>query len=319
MKGIPLMADETEYVPLMQLLVRQVMRKFYEPHHCVIMDILLENLLLKESELYASMHMLGKEFNRLITKLREDKLIRQESKIETTQHGTQLHSQCYFIDFKEIKDIIKYKIFKMGNIITKRKEKDISDVNISYRCSSCEAVYSILEVQSFLKNFKFICPDCEIPLEENKDENIFELHTLMMDDLKDIIDLLKKADQFDIPTMDYFQVLNMKKRHEERQKTIQTEILKEIKPIESEKTGIESFAADEPTNDEHITFFSSTENIKRQKIEIVSEPEQLSETKIMVKVNGIEKEFAQITEDDQENMTEQEYEDYFDIYSRVHQ
>merc|ERR1712025_272752 len=151
--------------------------------------------------------MMSKDFNRLIIKLREDKFIRQESKIETDQDGRQLMSQCYFIDYREVKDIIKYKVYKMSKIITTRENEDIADVNISYKCEKCDVKYSILEAQSLMKNFKFICPDCSSALVENKDENSFELHSLMMKDLQNIIEMLKKADTYDIPTMDYFQVL----------------------------------------------------------------------------------------------------------------
>lgn len=333
------MADEKKYVPLMQSLIRHVLRKFYEPHHCVIMDILLEHMLLKESELCANLKMLGREFNRLVIKLREDKLIKQESKIETGVDGRQLLTQCYFIDYREVKDIIKYKIYKMSNIITKRENQDISDVNISYKCNNCEIKYSILEVQSLMKNYQFICPDCSAVLVENKDENSLELHSIMMNDLQEIIEMLKKADSLDIPTMDYFQVLEMKKRRDidiNSKKSQEKNILPDKSyemPEKSEKDESTSIFSQFETvgiMNEENTFTFIKENSQNEEnfsptTEIINNNQnnntkhlvnEKKEKEWFVKVNGIEKLFSSITEEDQEKMTEQEYEEYFEIYAK---
>ncbi|KRH92390.1 Transcription initiation factor IIE, alpha subunit [Pseudoloma neurophilia] len=294
-----------DYIPLMQSLIRNVLRKFYEPHHCVIMDILLEHLLLKENEICSHMHMLGKEFNRLIIKLREDKFIRQESKIETTPDGRQLLQQCYFLDFREIKDIIKYKIYKMGKIISKRENQNLSDIEIEFKCLECENIFSILEVQSFMKDFKFFCPDCDLILKETKTENSFELHTLMMKDLKEIIEMLKQADKFDIPTMDYFQVLDLKKKNEQKKEEKTIEIKTPIIEIEIKEESLSQNILTESFPEDNITFSDKEIEIEPKKINKKEEP--------LISVNGEMKKLSEITTDDQEKMTEDEYEEYFRI------
>lgn len=306
------MADESEYIPLMQSLIRTVVRKFYEPHHCVIMDILLEHFTLKEAEICANMHMLGKEFNRLIIKLKEDRLIRHESKIETEPDGRQLLSQCYFLNLREIKDIIKYKIFKMGKLITKNDNTDVPDVNINYTCPHCEIIFSTLEAQSHMRNFQFICPDCDTNLKEIQDKDSFELHRLMMKDLKEIIEMLKKADQFDIPLMDYFQVLELKKRTEKKsQETEQNVPVVSIHHGFDEKETFDEKSAHplhiQTPTEENITFIKETDNKSQTR------PVNSSDRNTMVMVNGVAKPLSEITTDDQEKMNEEEYEEYFRI------
>jgi transcription initiation factor TFIIE subunit alpha len=70
-----------EYEELMKKLVKITARSFYADHHCVILDILLEKVVLYDTEISERMKMLAKEFNKLVVKLKEDKLIKHETKI----------------------------------------------------------------------------------------------------------------------------------------------------------------------------------------------------------------------------------------------
>ncbi|ELQ74789.1 Transcription initiation factor IIE, alpha subunit [Trachipleistophora hominis] len=342
---------DMSYEPLMQKLIRHTLRLFYQPHHCVIMDILSEKLLLRENEICSAMKMLSKEFNKLIVKLKEDKLIKQESKIETTIDGRQLLQQIYYIDYREIKDIIKYKIYKMSTEINEHLREQ--QRQIGYVCSECKTEYSVLEAQSLVKNYRFICPDCNIELVENKNTEVdpHELHTLMMNDLKDIIDMLKQADNYNIPTIDYFQALEMKKNKEAKTGVVVNKTddnMKEIddaadtkgyeasytfgelSEIDKEMATHETVSGEEPGNvvqdeisvrkDECFVTDKSLEeeiflNTTRSDDLEKSEPRPADvHDEIMVKVGGVAKVFSAVTEEDKEKMTEEEYETYFEVF-----
>lgn len=306
---------EQEYIPLMQNLIRHTLRKFYDPCHCVIMDILLEHFLLKESELCSHMKILGKEFNKLIIKLREDKLIRQESKIETTVDNRSLLSQCYFLDFREIKEIIKYKTYKMSQNISKKNVND----SLLLICKNCDLKVSSLEAQSNMRNFKFICKNCDNFLEEDKNENDYFLHNILMKDLKEIIEMLKKADSFDIPSMDYFQVLELKKRFfkkDQEENNLQSNISQE-KEIQFNNSDQNNF------NNQEIQVQENNKDFEQEEIIFDKENKILENKNIendyFCKVNKVEKKFSEITEEDQEKMTESEYEEYFEIYNKINE
>ncbi|TBU05325.1 putative alpha subunit of transcription initiation factor IIE, partial [Hamiltosporidium magnivora] len=94
-----------EYEEIMKKLIKKTMRMFYETHHAVIMDILLEYMIMYDNEICEKMKMLNKEFNRLVVKLKDDKLLKAETKIETKSDGRQLLRCVYFIVYSEIKDV----------------------------------------------------------------------------------------------------------------------------------------------------------------------------------------------------------------------
>lgn len=342
---------DMSYEPLLHKLIRHTLRLFYQPHHCVIMDILLEKLLLRESEICSAMKMLSKEFNKLIVRLKEDRLIKQESKIETTIDGRQLLQQIYYIDYREIKDIIKYKIYKMSTEINEHLREQ--QQQIGYMCAECKTEYSVLEAQSLVKNYRFICPDCTTELIENRNTEVdpHELHALMMNDLKDIIDMLKQADNYNIPTIDYFQALEMKKNKEmkagvavnrtdesarEGEEVADTRVyeasytFEELSGIEKKTEGYEAVNGEElgkmalnemlSKKDESLVTDKSLEeeiflNTTRSDDVEKSEQHLLDvQDEIMIRVSGVSKAFSAVTEEDKEKMTEEEYETYFEVF-----
>lgn len=307
---------DLSYEPLMHKLIRHALRLFYLPHHCIIMDILLEKLLLKENEICASMKMLSKEFNKLIIKLKEDRLIKQESKIETTIDGRQLLMQVYYIDYREIKDIIKYKIYKMSKAINNYLKEQQRD--FGYICSECNTVYSILEAHSFQKNYHFICPECEKELVENKSEiDPHELHSLMMNDLKEVIDMLKQADNFNIPPIDYFQALEMKKKKEAKSQTVRKEKVSE-EPEELISSAVQPNEGiyGEITEKDGEEEYSFKGNSFEKSVDQNQIKENIEKKDVLIKVSGVLKPFKEITEEDKEKMTEEEYENYFDVFTK---
>lgn len=85
-----------EYDPIMKKLIKIVVRTFYELSHVVICDILLENILLSDSEFCSKMKMLNREFNKLIIKLKEDRIVKSETKMETTENKKTEFEECLF-------------------------------------------------------------------------------------------------------------------------------------------------------------------------------------------------------------------------------
>ena len=99
-----------EYEPIMKKLLKLVVRSFYEPNHIVIMDIILENMLLSDVDFCGRMKMLSREFNKLIIRLKDDRLIKTDIKVESKEDNRQILKNIYFINYAEARDVIKYKI-----------------------------------------------------------------------------------------------------------------------------------------------------------------------------------------------------------------
>lgn len=292
-----------EYEPTMKKLLKLVARSFYEPHHVVITDILLENMLLSDAEFCAKMKMLNREFNKLIIRLKDDRLIKSDIKVETKEDNKQVLKSVYFFNYAEIRDVIKYKIFKMTTAL---EIKQIAEEEAFY-CQVCDRYFSALDAQALVENFSFKCIFCKTELQENthkNNEKDIELKELLSD-LKSIITLLKEAEKFDIPSMDYFQILELKKEKERSGNAMEASDMAN-KVLEGNALKIEL-----EQQDADSTEFSCMPELKAN----VKEKSSLEE---FVTVNGKLKKLSEITEDDKDLMNEDEYTNYFEMYNKYH-
>ncbi|ADM11780.1 transcription initiation factor TFIIE subunit alpha [Encephalitozoon intestinalis ATCC 50506] len=285
-----------DYEPVMNKLIKKVVRKFYEPQHVVITDILLHKTLLYDAELCGRMKMLSKEVNRLIIRLKEDKIVKYETKVENREDNGQVLRTVYYINYAEVRDVIKYKIFKM----TKNLENNIKMAQTEgYICMECGREYSSLDAQSLMENYVFKCEDCKGDLAENKKDRSADctMYSNLMSELDDIILLLKETDKFSIPSLDYFQVLQMKKEKETKQMPSK----KEEQVSEMALPVVEEFEMGE-------SYTASDREDQKKEVKIEE----------YVTVNGTKKLFSDVTEEDKEMMNEAEYEEYYDIYSKYY-
>lgn len=285
-----------EYESTMRKLIKTVVRTFYEPCHVVICDILLDSMLLSDNEFCSKMKMLNREFNKLIIKLKEERLVRSEIKMETKEDNKQYLRNVYFFDYAEVKDIVKYKIFQMTKSLEVQKNSD----DEAFYCKTCDKSFSALDAQACIINFVFKCIFCKNDLIVNTkghDENEVDLKELLLS-LSDIILLLKETDKYSIPTMDYFQVLEIKKEK------LENNALEEKGPVTSPPFLIESLQKDEDSED----FYTPKENGTSTKS--IKLDDQI------LTVNGIAKGYSEITESDLDLMTEDEYSLYYEIHQR---
>lgn len=276
------MQSDAELTEQLTKLIKHTTRLFYTPQHCVILDVLLSKLILKDYEFLERLHILPKEFNKIIVKLKEDKLLKVENRIENVD-GRQFVKTIYYLDFCMIKDVIKYKLYKMTQL-----NKVVSME--MYICKSCSREYSILEAQACIQDFKFVCEDCHSLLEEKKCvEFDHVMHNKMMTHINEISKILQMIEKYEIENTDYFQALKM--REEKEKETVVVESKKEIVV----ETVCETF------DDEVI---ETKKDVKEVRINE------------KVKVDGVEKWFDDVDESDKEKMSMEEYEKYYEIYAK---
>lgn len=279
-----------EYEHLVASLLRTTARLFYDPPHCVVLDLLLDKLILHDFELTHALKMLSKEFHKIVVKLKEDKLIKIENKIENVD-GRQNVKTIYYLDFCQIKDTIKYKIYKMTKLFEVQKKE-------LYACKTCGKEYTLLEIQALVVGFKFVCDECcDELVEKTEDGGNVDLHKQMMTEIQVLVDILRQLDAFDIKNMDYFQVLKLR---EEREKTV----VQKVNVTEEKQDDIVFDSCDIAKNDSVFDDNFVTENVESSKIlEYVT----VAGTTIL---------FDDVTQEDEEKMSAEEYEKYYEIYEK---
>lgn len=292
----------------MEELVRRVVRMFYDPCHIVIMDIMLHHLSLDEEDLADKMKLLPREFNRMAVRLRDDKLLSSETTSDMKEDGRQETKTKFFLDFRQIRDVIKYKIYT----ITQRLEKTLREKESAQgmACIPCNLSYSVLDAQSFLstEDFTFRCPECGESLTEAKetfadDKNaISNTFTKMMDAVSPLISQLKEIDAIGIPET-------------ARGKTMFTQAVEEPKILYEIPAEIEpepKYPAQKVT--EEIEIGEDTKEAEEEKSSRGVSP--MLEEEEMLEVDGEKKKFSEITEEDKEKMNEKEYERYFELFEK---
>lgn len=164
-----------------------------------------------------------------------------------------------------------------------------TDTEIKYTCKNCSKEFTLIQAQSLMHNFRFVCDECNCYLVEKKvmvnDIGVFKK---MMVGVEPVIEILKRLDEYEIENTDYFLAVKMR---EEKESVVVEERKVEIFREEREDAPVGEFEVVEG---------------KKDGVKIVD----------MVRVNGVEKKFCEVNEEDKGRMSEEEYENYYEIYMK---
>ncbi|OQS55071.1 tfa1 [Ecytonucleospora hepatopenaei] len=290
-----------DYEKPMRDLVKYVMYIFYEPQHIVFMNVLLENIVLTEEQACMKMKLLSREFNKITMRLKDDKLIKVEQKIKSKEEGKDTLQNVYFINFAEVRNVIKYKVSRMLETI----ENDSDKKDDVFMCVKCNKTYTLLEAQKTMQNYVFHCAICDSELVENTKEETLKWvsNKTFIEKMSHLIALLKKVDQLEIPHLDYFQLIEKKEVKQEKNKIEKGpyDVRNNLKSDTAFDKFIEKYDEDF-INKEHKETGDTV--IKHNK----EEPRIL--------LNGVYKTLDQLTECDIEKMTEEEYIEYYNLFEQ---
>lgn len=148
--------------------------------------------------------MTPRDIHRICGKLKEDRLIKMANRMEPRKQDQRLVPKTYyFIDYKELVDVVKWKMYKMQTIV--RDNLRTESENKGYICPNCEKAFTPLDVLSLVNmaDQLFHCDMCEHVLEENDNaENVKgsqQVLTKLREQSQSIISLLKQTDSIVIP------------------------------------------------------------------------------------------------------------------------
>ena len=190
-------------------LVKIAIRLFYDDKYVIVMDMFTRELVFRDDVLAYRLKLNTKELNRVLARLKDDRLLRVEVRFEKNamyEFGKALTKSYYYLDYKQLVDVVKYKIFKMRKYFEDRMKSDLE--HVGYSCRNCNKIYNSLEVQSMLDqtNFSFRCETCKGELEEHRNERMRngpqEAHTRLMEQCSLLIELLRKTENIVFPHFD---------------------------------------------------------------------------------------------------------------------
>eukprot|EP01039_Chlorochromonas_danica_P011472 gene11472-12833_t len=142
---------------LAEELIETIARAFYPDDIVVLIDALLREKYIIEEEVGPRLKLSAKETRKVITQLEEEMLIKHE-KVPIEDDPSSFY-KCLYIDYQACVNVIRYRVYLMQQALASQESTELSEV--SYKCPTCKAIYSSLEVLRMLSgDHKFICSHC---------------------------------------------------------------------------------------------------------------------------------------------------------------
>lgn len=157
-------------VPLsLKRLVRLVVRGFYPVEHCLVVDLMIRKLSIKEEEIESLMKFERKHLRSILDFLKKEKLIKFKMRMETGIDGKTTKQTYYFINYKGFVNVVKYKLDWMRKKI-ETEERD-STKRSSFICGHCKKTFTDLEADQLYdpSTQEFRCSYCGEIVEEDPD------------------------------------------------------------------------------------------------------------------------------------------------------
>ncbi|ORY85114.1 TFIIE alpha subunit-domain-containing protein, partial [Protomyces lactucae-debilis] len=189
-------------------LLRQVVRGFYQPKHCILLDIILKHSAIRDDYISLIMGLQNQEIRKLCGRLREDRLITMQTKVEYKDGQTRpINRSYYYVDYRDATDAIKFRLHKLVRVIEEKSRNDFDSKG--YVCPYCARRYGPLDVLPLVASDGqgFNCADCGALLADDEEslESRASQERLgrLQKQTSKIISTLKEIDASFVPNNDF--------------------------------------------------------------------------------------------------------------------
>ncbi|NXP74481.1 T2EA factor, partial [Ramphastos sulfuratus] len=159
--------SSTEVPGALKRLAKYIARGFYGVEFCLAFDVLIRYPCVKEDDLLQLLKYEHKQLRTVLNTLKADKLVKLRMRVETGPNGKSTRHNYYYINYKVLVDVVKYKLDHVRQKI-EADERD-STTRSSFKCPSCSSTYTDLEVNHLFDVFTetFRCTYCNTEVEED--------------------------------------------------------------------------------------------------------------------------------------------------------
>ncbi|NWX20616.1 T2EA factor, partial [Aegotheles bennettii] len=157
----------TEVPAALKRLAKYIVRGFYGVEYALVLDILIRHPCVKEDDLLLLLKYEHKQLRTILNTLKADKFVKLRMRVETGPNGKSTRHNYYYINYKVLVDVVKYKLDHIRRKI-EADERD-STTRSSFKCPSCSSTYTDLEVNQLFDVFTetFRCTYCNTEVEED--------------------------------------------------------------------------------------------------------------------------------------------------------
>lgn len=158
----------TEVPAALKRLAKQVVRGFYGIEHALALDVLIRNPCVREEDMLELLKFDRKQLRSVLNTLKADKFVKCRMRVETAPDGKTTRHNYYFINYRVLVNVVKYKLDHMRRRI-ETDERD-STSRASFRCPCCFSTFTDLEANQLFDPMTgtFRCTFCQTEVEEDE-------------------------------------------------------------------------------------------------------------------------------------------------------
>ncbi|XP_056294638.1 general transcription factor IIE subunit 1 [Pseudoliparis swirei] len=157
----------TEVPAALKRLAKQVVRGFYGVDHALSLDVLIRNPCVREEDMLELLKFDRKQLRSVLNTLKADKFVKCRMRVETALDGKTTRHNYYFINYRVLVNVVKYKLDHMRRRI-ETDERDSTN-RASFRCPCCFSTFTDLEANQLFDPMTgtFRCTFCRTEVEED--------------------------------------------------------------------------------------------------------------------------------------------------------
>ncbi|NXA84446.1 T2EA factor, partial [Thryothorus ludovicianus] len=157
----------SEVPAALKRLAKYIVHGFYGVECALAMDVLIRYPCVKEEALSELLKYECKQLRAVLNALRADKLVKLRVRAETGPNGKSTRHNYYYINYKVLVDVVKYKLDQVRRKIEADERE--STTRPSFKCPACSSTYTDLEVNQLFDAFTetFRCTYCNTEVEED--------------------------------------------------------------------------------------------------------------------------------------------------------
>lgn len=158
----------TEVPAALKRLAKYVIRGFYGIEHALALDILIRNPCVKEEDMLELLKFDRKQLRSVLNNLKGDKFIKCRMRVETAADGKTTRHNYYFINYRTLVNVVKYKLDHMRRRI--ETDERNSTNRASFKCPNCSNTFTDLEANQLFDPMTgtFRCTFCQAEVEEDE-------------------------------------------------------------------------------------------------------------------------------------------------------
>ncbi|KAM8748424.1 general transcription factor IIE subunit 1 [Acanthopagrus latus] len=158
----------TEVPASLKRLAKQVVRGFYGVEHALALDVLIRNPCVREEDMLELLKFDRKQLRSVLNTLKADKFVKCRMRVETAPDGKTTRHNYYFINYRVLVNVVKYKLDHMRRRI-ETDERDSTN-RASFRCPCCFSTFTDLEANQLFDPMtgSFRCTFCQTEVEEDE-------------------------------------------------------------------------------------------------------------------------------------------------------